>query len=254
LTAFTWRSFGSSVHGASAWFPESSSSVDGLAEKAERWIRRQPAAVLQIMTINSGVFLMWRIPSMQSFMFKHFTTSFATLASGRLHTLATSAFSHQGYLHFAFNMIALSSFAPPLIYVMGHQMFLGFYVGSGIVASLSGVALQFLQFLVRRESQVLARQGLGASGAIFAMAAVFANTFPSAKFHIIFLPQVQFKAESMLPAMAVFDCLGCLYGFFRDSPLGHGTHLGGLVCGHLFYHKYLVKHNSKLWKIRQIYR
>jgi len=210
-----------------------------------KWVQKQSPAVLQIITINTGVFLLWRVPALQTMMYRNFTCSFASLASGRLYTTVTSVFSHQGFFHFAFNMYALTSFAPVLVDVMGHNLFLQFYIGSGILSSFASCLLQGVQYSVRRSSHILSRPGLGASGAVFAMLAVWAKLFPELRLHIIFAPFISFKAGDLLPALVTFDVAGCLYGFIGNSPLGHGAHLGGLACGYWMF-DYLSKHNKKV--------
>mmetsp|Transcript_27888 Transcript_27888/g.38936 ORF Transcript_27888/g.38936 Transcript_27888/m.38936 type:complete len:204 (+) Transcript_27888:3-614(+) len=137
--------------------------------RSERWLKKQPPAILQILAANTIVFAMWRLPALQTMMYRNFTCSFASLASGRIHTTLTSVFSHQGFFHFGLNMYALTSFAPVLVDIMGHAQFLQFYVGSGIASSLASCSLQAAHYTVRRSAYVLSRPGLGASGAVFAM-------------------------------------------------------------------------------------
>ena len=42
-----------------------------------------------------------------------------------------------GPLHFGFNMMALSSFAPPLVDIMGKEHFLGAYLTGAVVSSFT---------------------------------------------------------------------------------------------------------------------
>ena len=48
-------------------------------------------------------------------MARHFMTSVPAVQAGRLHTMLTSAYSHQGFIHIAFNMMALNSFGPTVL-------------------------------------------------------------------------------------------------------------------------------------------
>lgn len=65
-------------------------------------------AAFWLIAANTVVFAMWRIPSpaMDRFMVRHFTDQ---TSSTRFWTLITSSFSHQSWLHFGFNNMALWS-------------------------------------------------------------------------------------------------------------------------------------------------
>ncbi|OJT07172.1 Presenilins-associated rhomboid-like protein, mitochondrial [Trametes pubescens] len=57
--------------------------------------------------VNCAVFLAWRVPRWNAFMMRSFTHN---PLSGRSYTLLTSTFSHEGFIHLAFNCMALASF------------------------------------------------------------------------------------------------------------------------------------------------
>jgi hypothetical protein len=82
----------------------------------------RPDSIVQgIIAANAGVIAAWlageymQLPRLSTFMARHFMTSVPAVQSGRWHTMLTSAYSHQGLLHIAFNMMALNSFAPSVL-------------------------------------------------------------------------------------------------------------------------------------------
>ncbi|EMD38784.1 hypothetical protein CERSUDRAFT_112528 [Gelatoporia subvermispora B] len=58
--------------------------------------------------LNIAVFLLWRIPRLQSFMTSHFTHD---PLSGKAYTMLTSLFSHKNPLHMAISLISLYYFS-----------------------------------------------------------------------------------------------------------------------------------------------
>lgn len=54
---------------------------------------------------------------------------------GRVITMLTACFSHKSLTHFAFNHIAMWSFAVPLYYMMGQEPFLAFSLSAGGVGA-----------------------------------------------------------------------------------------------------------------------
>ena len=54
----------------------------------------------------------------------------------------------------------------------------------------------------------------------------------------------------MLPCAAAFDVAGLVYNMLRNSPLGHGAHLGGMGWGVLVY-KGWIEQQPLLRLVRQ---
>ena len=88
-----------------------------------------------IFSINLAVFLLWKIPAAKPFMIKYFASNPAVKKNCL--PMLLCAFSHMGPLHFGFNMFALSSFAPPLVDIMGKEHFLGAYLTGAVVSSFT---------------------------------------------------------------------------------------------------------------------
>jgi rhomboid-like protein len=98
----------------------------------------------------------------ERWMLRHFSDQ---ALSPRSYTMLTSTFSHRDLWHLGMNMVALNSFAPPLMEIMGRYEFIAFYCSSGMLAS-------FASNFWRRQQALLDQSGsasLGASGAIFSL-------------------------------------------------------------------------------------
>jgi len=175
---------------------------------------------------------------------KWFTTSpEGVFLERRLYTLITSVFSHSTPLHLAFNCIAFISIAPMIVDVIGSERFVGFYLGAGILSGLIGHLLSVLvTWPVSHTACAIAFKtpSLGASGAVFALFAFSAMMFPDLRLSLIFLPTFTFSAKSGVAALVAFDTIGLIYSVFKQSPLGHGAHLGGVLCGYLYF-EYLFR-------------
>jgi len=224
-------------------------------------VRKYTLPVVAICTTHVVVFALWRVPRLNQFMYKHFTCSLAGIRKGRLHTLITSVFSHQGGFHLIFNTIALSSISPILVQLTGGVEFMAFYLTTGILSSSVSVAFQGVRAsLVRSVGSQLAKKtaaaltaqpALGASGAVFGCFAVSASLFPDNSFVLIFLPMFPIAASTLLPCMVLFDLAGTVYSFFKSSPLGHVAHLGGVACGVLYY-QYRIRHLPAVRRIQAL--
>jgi membrane associated rhomboid family serine protease len=96
--------------------------------------------------------------------------------------LITNTFLHGGWLHLILNMWTLWLFGPVVEDRLGHARYFFFYIGCGIVASLSHAA-------INPDSEIAA---LGASGAIAGVLGCYIRLFPLARLvvviPILFLP------------------------------------------------------------------
>ena len=194
-----------------------------------------------ITAINTVVFLCWRVPALQERMAEHFMTSFSHVMAGRLHTLVTSAFSHQSGLHFLFNTIALLSIGRIYDETWSFNKFMGVWLGAGVVASLAQVfGGAGLAFALSRRGNAEAAYSflapmLGASGALGALISNTCLTYPNTQFSLFFA--ITLSARTLLPVLAAFDLggvAGTAAGLFV-SPLGHMAHLGGYLSGLAVY-------------------
>ena len=243
----------------------------GLLQDTNEVILRQqrpqfPQVLIGIIGINIAVFLAHKSSNLHYFMERHFYTSYLHLVQGRLfHTTLTSAFSHRGGLHLFVNMFTLSSLAPPVIYIIGEQEFVVFYLLAGIVSSLCE---SFSSSLFRRLDWRYAAHrmpSLGASGAVLGVAGLIWALLPDSQYTIMLIPK-PFRMDQLAPCLAAFDLAGFGYKLFNGPhsglPLGHMAHFSGLMFGYAYANTILrnryphikarMERNEKLKKMRQL--
>ncbi|XP_034459529.1 presenilins-associated rhomboid-like protein, mitochondrial isoform X3 [Hippoglossus hippoglossus] len=190
--------------------------------------------VTGIIAANAIVFCCWRVPSLQRFMIKYFTSNPAskTLCSPML----LSTFSHFSFFHMAANMYVLWSFSTSAVSMLGREQFLAVYLSAGVFSTFFSYAGKI----------VTGRFGpsLGASGAIMTVLAAVCTKMPEAKLAIIFLPMFTFTAANALKAIVAMDTAGLVLGWrFFD----HAAHLGGAVFGIW----YILSGHELIWKNRE---
>jgi membrane associated rhomboid family serine protease len=189
-----------------------------------------------IVGINVVVFLAWRLAveggGPWAFLAKNFLVSTHRLEQGMLWTLLTAAFSHMELWHLALNMIVLWSFGSILERLLGVRVFTWFYLMAAIFASVSHCMVSSL-FL---HNDRLA--ALGASGAVSGVLLAFALMFPRHKILLFAVIPVPALAGALF--FVAIDIWGLVaQGRGAGLPIGHGAHLGGALCGAVFYFTYL---------------
>eukprot|EP00051_Salpingoeca_urceolata_P029099 m.488915 g.488915 ORF g.488915 m.488915 type:complete len:331 (-) comp26224_c0_seq1:36-1028(-) len=170
-----------------------------------------------ITAVNVGVFALWRLPMLQSFMCRYFVHR---AHSGPLLSMVGANFSHRGLLHLGMNLFALWSFSRPAYEALGHNQFLGLFSA----AVFSSSWLSHLHGVVAR----LPNGGLGLSGVVLGLAGATAMLYPDMKVALVFLPQIPFSAQEALGCLVAFDIVGVVFGW---TMLGHAAHLGGTLFG-----------------------
>lgn len=193
--------------------------------------------VKQIIYLNVIVFLLWFLTADGTlpflfmpidFMPENFLVSWDHLLDGRIWTLLTSVFSHNMLLHLLLNMYVLSSFGPVVEGLLGGKAFLRFYLIAGVVSSLCHALVS--AFILGRPDL----SALGASGAISGLILLFSLVFPRQTMLLF----------GFIPVRALFGALifvGLdLWGLAVQAeggglPIGHGAHLGGALCGAIYY-------------------
>ncbi|PJF18623.1 hypothetical protein PSACC_01565 [Paramicrosporidium saccamoebae] len=201
--------------------PKNSIGYDNNASLASWWNGRRESekTIISLIGINGLVFLAWKFPGLQTFMSRYF------MHSTRSHpiTMLNSSFSHVSGMHFLVNMIALYSFGRMLHEKMGREQFLAFYLSAGLASSAGS-------HMVRSIRGDFAKS-LGASGAVFAVAAGCAHQ-PDVRVSLIFLPFVSIPIGYALPAMMAYDAIGLVK---RWATFDHAAHLSGALFGYIFY-------------------
>lgn len=187
-------------------------------------LSQTPRALWVLLGLNLLVFVLWnswgRSPQGWFFMQLHFVH--ATEALHRFWTLLTSSFSHHDAGHLFFNMFALWVFGRSVAQAIGQRGLVHLYLVGGVVASLASQALAAIT------GQPSA--GLGASGAVMAIAVAYAALFPRRKLYLNFLVPV--PAWLAVAGYVLLDVFGL---FDPHSEIGHMAHLGGALYGLLYW-------------------
>jgi membrane associated rhomboid family serine protease len=151
--------------------------------------------------------------------FVHWGEQFGSpLDPARFLPLFTSMFWHGGWLHLIGNMLYLWIFGDNVEDRLGHGRFLFFYVGCGLVAALTQVAL----------SPDSAIPTVGASGAIAGVLGGYLISFPRSRV-LTLVPLFIFPWIVEIPAVAyliIWFAMQVLAGF---ASLGPGEALGGVA-------------------------
>ncbi len=140
-------------------------------------------------------------------------------------TLASAMFLHANLIHLAGNMLFLWIFGQRVEEVFGRFVFLGFYLGSGLVGTLAQVAADPNSLTPI----------LGASGAIAGVMGAYLIWFPSDRVRVLV-----FNSLFLVPASGVIGAwivTQLVLGFFLPGAVAQSgrtaylAHLGGVVVG-----------------------
>jgi len=196
------------------------------------WLHRKLRVLPVIVALNGLVFLAWLVAAhgseLWAFLATNFLVSTNRLQAGLWWTLITAAFSHQELWHFLLNMIVLWSFGSVLERLLGPRRFLVFYLVSAVVSSASHC---MVSSWLLGDDRIAA---LGASGAVSAVLIAFALSFPKHKillFGIIPIPAL--VGAALFVALDVWGLSAQTRG--SALPIGHGAHLGGALCGLVYW-------------------
>lgn len=211
-------------------------TTESAFSRPENPMDRRPVAVQVIIAINVLVFLVWQAArfdeTIEAVMAGNFLVSTAHLLHGHVWTLVTSAFSHIELWHIALNMFVLWSFGTVLEKLWGTRVFVVFYLVAAVVASASHC---FVSTVLMGDS---GQAALGASGAVSGLLIAFALLFPKNRILVFGIIPVPALVGAL--AFVAID----LWGLFAQTQgggigIGHGAHLGGALCGFLFWALYL---------------
>jgi membrane associated rhomboid family serine protease len=145
-------------------------------------------------------------------------------------TLITAMFVHGGFLHIASNMLYLWVFGDNVEDVLGHGMYLVFYLVSGIVAGLTHV-------FVNAASDI---PSVGASGAVAGVLGAYLLLFPSAQVRtVLFLgPFITVTRVSAILLIGFWFLTQLISGIAaldveaqQTVGVAFWAHIGGFVAG-----------------------
>lgn len=217
-----------------------------------------------LLGMNVGVYLLWKAaegsPRRMDFMMDHFTVSNRNLSEGRLHTLVTSAFSQESFMHLLMNAFVIYSLGSSVLASLGSRRFVALYLTCAVGSSLSHVAWQRSKrvetmqhrfggtpvYGMRHVEQQ--RQwdvpALGASGSAMGIVAMFASLFPRQQL-TLFVPIFEIiPIPVSLPAWAVAALLiggDAALAYYqsttgrRTDNVAHTAHIGGALVGFAYY-------------------
>lgn len=209
-------------------------------------------AVTAVIGLNLVVFGAWYYSietsdsKLQKWLSNNATLSWANVNAKRYWTLITSAFSHQNFFHFLFNMMSLNAFSGVMITAaglgLGAPHIMALTLGSAITGSLA-----FL-YQRRKDAQQHDRrwgpyamhaptafaQGLGASGVVMGFAAAATGLSPFARMMIIPIP-IGIPMWALTGAYVAID----YYLLSSNDKIGHDAHLGGAIFGAAYYLAFL---------------
>lgn len=147
-------------------------------------------------------------------------------------TLISSMFMHGGLFHLGGNLLYLWIFADNLEHVFGRGLFLVFYLGCGVAASLIQIALG---------PDVLI-PNLGASGAIAGVLGGYLVYFPRSRVRVMlflwfFIRVFSVSAVVVIGVWIAFQLIGgfgsLAYGDLNEGGIAFGAHVGGFAVGAL---------------------
>lgn len=190
-------------------------------------------------------------------------------STNSLRTMMTSVFSHQTFLHFLFNNMALWSIGGSALIVASHQLssspsfssslfssskdaegfigeashtphFLAFFITAGLFASTVSHVVAAIRFrriasllsLDIAKSTVGRQASLGSSGAVYSLLVMSALAYPDAKLGILFLPFISFPIGVGVAGLVAMDVTGIL---LRWRLFDHWAHLGGALFGWVYW-------------------
>jgi membrane associated rhomboid family serine protease len=152
------------------------------------------------------------------FFFRKYEFHIGSIRAGEQIRMISSAFLHVDFVHLAFNMIALYSFAPVVTQTLGNFTFLLIYIGSLIFGSLLTMVFHSNDYGYR---------AVGASGAV-------TGIIYSA---ILLYPDMTIGIFGIIPLPAYIFGIGYLfysiYGMrAKNDNIGHTAHFGGAIGGY----------------------
>jgi membrane associated rhomboid family serine protease len=140
---------------------------------------------------------------------------------GYVWTLLTSIFMHAGIFHLFVNMLSLFFIGKFLETIIGRKRFLWLYIFSGIFAGLFFAALSYFFGYGYIGENIFGKPGIpgvGASGAIFAIAGVLTLLTPKNKVYLIMGPLIaivfQAIASSFISNGLLLNLIGLLVSIY----------------------------------------
>jgi membrane associated rhomboid family serine protease len=194
---------------------------------ASRRPRHTPVVTTAIIVLNGLVFLL-ELTGGEAFVQRWSVIPAGIVAGQHWITILTAMFMHAGWMHILGNMVFLWAFGPEVEDTMGRIQYLGFYLLSGLVASLAQIAGM-------PHSTV---PNLGASGAIAGVMGAFLITYPRDQIRTLILFG-WFARITLVPAalliglwfvIQLFNEMGAVADV-QTGGVAYLAHVGGFIFG-----------------------
>ncbi len=141
----------------------------------------------------------------------------------------TYMFFHGGWLHIIFNLLALWMFGGELEQIWGGNLFLKFYIYTGLGAGVFISVMNYYIFVNYNASPVT----IGASGALYGILLAYGLTWPNREVLLYFIIPVKIKYLVIVYGLIeFFGTLSSVSG--KAGGISHIGHLGGLISGFIF--------------------
>ncbi|MFT5617859.1 MAG: membrane associated rhomboid family serine protease [Arenicella sp.] len=135
-------------------------------------------------------------------------------------SIVTSFFTHEGFMHLLFNMLAIYWFGEIFTQFLGQRKLYAIYILGGLAGSIAYFVLaQFLPFGIG---------ALGASAAVFAIIVASATLMPDHTIHLLLIGPVKLKYVALVYVILSF------FGLRGTNSGGEVAHLAGALMGFVF--------------------
>ena len=187
-----------------------------------------PIVTAAIIGVNGFVFLL-ELMGGNAFVMRWSEIPATIVAGHHWITILTAMFMHAGWMHIIGNMVFLWAFGPEIEDAMGRLQYLGFYLLSGLAASLAQTAMM-------PHSTV---PNLGASGAIAGVMGAFLITYPHDRIRTLLLIG-WFVDITAIPAalliglwflIQLLSQVGSIATVQSGGGVAYAAHVGGFIFG-----------------------
>lgn len=187
------------------------------------WTQRQRVALVSVIVANIGAFVVERFLQAQDHTFArdYLGLSSNGISSAYAWQFLTSIFLHDGFFHFAVNVLVLYLVGRDVESIIGQRNFLLLYFGGAFVGELG-------HLFVMPPDTVL----FGASGGVVAVLFAYATILP--ELEISSAPSLRFKAKHVAYAAIAIAIL--LLVIDRRGTITHSCYLGACFTGWLYAH------------------
>jgi membrane associated rhomboid family serine protease len=205
---------------------------------------KQGTILNKLIYINVGLFLLFSILGVLSFMFqfdlnpilnKLYLPAENSKLLSQPWTFITYMFFHNDFLHLLFNMIWLHFGGKIFLQYLNPKQLLNTYIFGGISGGL--LFIISYNYLPALTIYTQSAQALGASAAVLAIVVAIATYTPNYSVRFPFIGIVKLKH------IAIFCVVLDVLSIPKGNAGGHIAHLGGALFGH-FYIKQLQKGND----------